>query len=185
MTDPSSLLKSNPTPELERVLRSAALDVPSRMGKIDTKARALSVLRDQQVGTTTALSAFALGTTVTRLVGAITQAGKPVSPFKLALRGAFIGASAGLAALILIAAGRSFTSPDSTQESALAASPLSSPGATESPLALVEAQLQRGEAEAALTRLNALERLPLDPATRESAAQLRVRALNAIRQKSK
>ena len=110
-------MQSNPPPEVARLLRSASLDVPSAAGKAETKARALAALREQQLGSTTQLTAFALGDTVTRLLGTVTLAGKPATSMRLAMRGAALGAVLGAAALGIVATHRMLAQPANVETS--------------------------------------------------------------------
>jgi len=110
-------MQSNPSPEVARLLRSASLDVPSSAGKAETKARALAALREQPLGSTTQLTAFALGDTVTRLLGTVTLAGKPATSMRLAMRGAALGAVLGAAALGILATHRMLAQPANVETS--------------------------------------------------------------------
>ncbi|MGC4067220.1 MAG: hypothetical protein QM784_21775 [Polyangiaceae bacterium] len=181
MTYERSILNSNPSPELKRLLDSAAIDVPTAESKARTKAMALLALRQRQLGSTTQLSAFALGETVDRLLGAVTLANKKVSSFHLAMRGAVVGVLVGAAALAVIATGRWLTRPTPDVAPTVAAQPVSrapSPQATLirqsireqsnfDSLAIRDAEhrLDSGDPEGALKRLDEATKSPGTGAT--------------------
>lgn len=99
MTDLTPLVKSHPSVRVRRLLASAELDVPTPGGK----ERALVALAraDRRIETTN-FSGIALGTTVNRLIGAVTLYGSAASPWRLLARGGFMGAAAGAMALVAI-----------------------------------------------------------------------------------
>jgi hypothetical protein len=126
-----SILNSNPSPDIKRLLDSARLDVPTPEGKARARTMTLLALRQRQVGSTTQLSAFALGETVNRLLGAVTLSNRKASAFHLALRGAAVGVVMGAAALTVIATGRWLSRPTPDSAPAMAAQPVSDPQAKE------------------------------------------------------
>lgn len=192
MTYPHRILDSNPAPEVKRLLDSATLDRPSLDSKVQAKARALSVLREQEVGSTTQLTAFALGGTVSRLLSAVTLVDKPVSALRLAFRGALLGTAIGAAALSVIAMQRFLRTPQERYDSSVATQPAAvvakSPQEVLAPsanqVAIVLAQTERdlndGRPLLALNRLDSVSSLALTAAAREQAMVLRVRTLVAL-----
>jgi hypothetical protein len=99
VTDLNPLVKSHPSVHVRRLLASAELDVPAP----GAKERALVALAraDHRLETTN-FSGIALGTTVNRLIGAVTLYGSAASPWRLLARGSFMGAAAGAMALVAV-----------------------------------------------------------------------------------
>jgi hypothetical protein len=160
--------------------------------KIRAKSRALAVLREQQLGSTTQLTAFALGGTVSRLLSAVTLVDKPVSTFRLAVRGAFLGAALGAAALGVIVTQRYLQAPRGETATTLAASQAETIApaphqaqpndsvSLENTLSLVERDLTEHRPQLALQRLDDIATAPANPVVRDRATLLRVRTLLAL-----
>jgi len=181
-------MQSNPPPEVARLLRSASLDVPSAAGKAETKARALAALREQQLGSTTQLTAFALGDTVTRLLGTVTLAGKPATSMRLAMRGAALGAVLGAAALGIVATHRMLALPTSVgtdvatgvAPESVAFAPKQSVGEPEPKvltLADAERAIAQGKGSEFLAALDRLQGDAKDENGRNQTLLLRIRTL--------
>jgi hypothetical protein len=135
----------------------------------------------QQRASTTNFSGVALGTTVHRLIGAVTLYGKQVSPLRLVFRGAAMGIAAGVAALMSITSLRWAHSDGPLAHAVDVASevPAAAPVEAEQDALIRGAMLEldAGKAESALTSANAL--LARHPASKwvPKATVLKVTAL--------
>jgi hypothetical protein len=190
-------LDSNPSPDIKRLLDSARLDRPAMDSKVRAKARALAVLRERELGTTTQLTAFELGGTISRLLSAVTLVDKPVSIWRLAVQGATIGTLVGAAALTVLVMQRYLHAPEGTLTTAVAGHsiPLQQEGtesippfdtrtqnenSVENALSLMERDVREGRPELALERLKPISTTKLAPNDFNHATILRVRALVAL-----
>jgi len=120
VTELTPFAKSHSSPRVRQLLASAELDVPAQ----GSKERALLALSraDFRPGTTN-FGGVALGTTVNRLIGAVTLYGSAASPWRLLARGSFLGAAVGATALFAIVGLRWLEAPVASP----AGAPLSQP----------------------------------------------------------
>lgn len=130
MNDYPPLLKSHPSARVKQLLASAELDVPPADGKARTLAEVSQHLA--RAAATTNFSGIALGSTVHRLIGAVTLYGSAAGPWRLILRGSVVGAITGALALAAIVLLRWTHAKEPTNELTPLAQPRSVPVATPS-----------------------------------------------------
>lgn len=194
MSEFTPLVKSHPSARVRQLLASAELDAPPA----GSRERAV-VMTSQRFprATTTNFSGVALGTTVHRLLGAVTLYGSAASPWRLLLRGSVMGATVGAMALATIVGLRWARAPEpnSEEQSAVNATVLANApserianepnsGAT-SGHAARDFALLRGAAieldsarpEAALESIETLLTSAPDPSLLPQATVLKVKAL--------
>ena len=120
VTELTPFVKSHPSPSVRRLLDSAKLDVPTP-GSRDRALVALSHATFRPA--TTNFGGIALGTTVNRLIGAVTLYGSEASPWRLLGRGSLLGAAVGAAALAAIVGMRWLEAPADTARGVAAVRP--------------------------------------------------------------
>lgn len=153
MSDLDPFIQSHPSARVRKLLASAALDVPSAEGQRRTLAAlAAADTRDA----TTNFSGIALGTTVHRLLGAVTLYKSGSSPWQLVVRGGLAGAAVGALALLCIVtlrwSGARTTDPTTH---ALVNAPMIASEPAASALRGVELELAAGRNESALALVRA------------------------------
>lgn len=174
MSDLTPLIKSHPSARLRALLASAELDVPPAGGKQRALAAMASVERREA---TTNFSGLSLGTTVHRLIGAVTLY-ESSSPLRLVLRSSLVGAAAGALALASIVVFRWTAAENTAAPLNTPASSLEQIGSMEArALRVAELEFETGHVQSALTR--AREFLAANPSStfRVRAASLEVKSL--------
>jgi hypothetical protein len=181
VSDFTPFIQSHPSARVRQLLASAELDAPPA----GSKHRALVALAQlDHHAATTDFSGVALGTTVHRLLGAVTLYGSTASPWRLIMRGSMVGAAAGAMALAAIVAVRWTHSPadrkfDLAQMQPATARMVGSVSETE----LVQQatrELDAGRAARALTLLDAYSRSRASLTYLPQSIVLRVKALKAL-----
>lgn len=178
MSDLTPFIQSHPSARVRKLLASAALDVPSPEGQRRTLA-AVAALDARDA--TTNFSGIALGTTVHRLLGAVTLYNSGASPWRLVLRGGLAGAAVGALALLCIITLRWSESRSETATHTLAnAAPTISLEATSSALRAAELEFAAGQSERALTLVRSFLTGTIEPAVRSRAIVLEAKCLVAL-----
>lgn len=181
MTESIPLIKSHPSARVRQLLASADLDRPSAGGK----QRTLDAVSSLELRpSTTNFSGIALGTTVHRLIGAVTVYGGSSSPLQWIARGSAVGLSAGALMLLTIVtwrwveSGHAETQP---QVAAYVAERVDVETQVVERLDSAERELKAGRPEAALQLIDGV--LGRHPRTqfRNHAIVLKVKALVALR----
>jgi hypothetical protein len=177
VTDFTPLIKTHSSARVRRLLASAELDVPPAGGK----ERALVALAQSDPrAATTNFSGIALGTTVHRLIGAVTLYGSNASPWQLLVRGSMVGAAAGALALATVVTFRWTEASRHPLESHSLAQPpvaVAPESAEQQLLARAARDLDQGHAAVALESLEGFARShPSSPAL-PRVTVLQVRAL--------
>lgn len=182
MTEFIPLIKSHPSARVRQLLASADLDRPSAGGKQRTLDAVSSF---EHVPSTTNFSGIALGTTVHRLIGAVTVYGGSSSPLRWIARGSAVGLSAGALMLLTIVTWRWVESGHAERQPQVAANvDRADEAQVIERLDNAERELQAGSPEVALQLLDSVLGRHPGPQFQSQAIVLKVKALVALRRLS-